>query len=49
VPIALQQQAVEAGRTRDKAAAAAVASLLPVMSQVTRCAMFCRALIFHQT
>ena len=34
VPIALQQQAVEAGRARDKGRVADVASVLPASSQV---------------
>ena len=36
VPIALRQQAVEAGRTKDKAVAASVGELLPAASQVKR-------------
>lgn len=34
VPIALQQQAVEAGRARDKGRVADVANALPASSQV---------------
>ena len=41
VPAALQQQAVEAGRTKDKACIAAVGGLLPAGSQVKRCAVCC--------
>jgi hypothetical protein len=41
VPAALRQQAVEAGRTKDKACIAAVGGLLPAGSQVKRCAVCC--------
>ena len=40
VPVALRQQAVEAGRTKDKACTAAVGGLLPAGSQVKRGAVF---------
>ena len=41
VPIAMQQQAVEAGRTRDKGRVADVGNGLPASSQVQRCCSLC--------
>jgi hypothetical protein len=41
VPIAMQQQAVEAGRARDKGRVADVANGLPASSQVQRCCSLC--------